>query len=54
LTAALAAVAALVAMPAFAGSNSTTLPNGAQLSVSINSPRTARSFSLTAHPFRFP
>src|SRR2546426_74487 len=34
----------LVALPAFAGSSSTTLPNGAQLSVSINSPADGTQF----------
>ena len=38
LTALLAFAALLVAFPAWAGSNSTTLPNGAELQVSIGSP----------------
>jgi hypothetical protein len=54
LVAALAAVAALVAMPAFAGSNSTTLPNGAQLTVSINSPADGTQFLADGAPVSVP
>ncbi len=44
LTAVLVFVALLAALPAWAGSNSTTLPNGAQLAVSIDSPADGTQF----------
>jgi hypothetical protein len=54
LSAALIAFAALAAMPAFAGTNSTTLPNGAQLSVSINSPAAGTEFLADGAPVAVP
>ena len=45
---------ALSAIPALAGSNSTTLPNGAELSVSIDSPADGTQSWRTARPFRYP
>ena len=54
LAAVLAAFAALVVMPAFAGSNSTTLPNGASLSVSIDSPAAGTQFLADGAPVPVP
>jgi hypothetical protein len=54
LAAVLAAVAALVAVPAFGGTNSTTLPNGAQLSVSIDSPANGTEFLADGAPVAVP
>jgi hypothetical protein len=45
---------ALTAMPAFAGSNSTTLPNGAQLTVSIDSPADGTEFLADGAPVSVP
>ena len=45
---------ALTAVPAFAGSASTTLPNGAQLSVSIDSPADGTEFLADGAPVGVP
>jgi len=45
---------ALTAVPAFAGSASTTLPNGAQLSVSIDSPANGTEFLADGAPVPVP
>jgi hypothetical protein len=44
----------LVATPAFAGSDSTTLPNGAQLTVSIDSPAPDTQFLADGAPVPVP
>jgi hypothetical protein len=51
---ALAAVVALVAVPAFGGTDSTTLPNGAQLSVSIDSPANGTQLLADGAPVSVP
>jgi hypothetical protein len=50
LTAAVAFIVLLAALPALAGSNSTTLPNGAQLSVSITSPADGTQYLADGAP----
>lgn len=50
----LAFAASVAAFPAFAGSNSTTLPNGAQLSVSIDSPADGTQFLADGAPVQVP
>lgn len=54
LAAVLGLVALLAAIPAWAGSNSTTLPNGAQLSVSIDSPADGTQFLADGAPVQVP
>ena len=54
LCAVIVGVLALTAMPAFAGSNSTTLPNGAQLTVSIDSPAAGTEFLADGAPVSVP
>jgi len=54
LTAVLAFVALLAALPAWAGSNSTTLPNGAELQVSIDSPADGTQFLADGAPVQVP
>ena len=54
LSATLALVFLLAALPAFAGSNSTTLPNGAQLTVSITSPADGTQFLADGAPVPVP
>jgi hypothetical protein len=54
LAAVLGLVALLAAIPARAGSNSTTLPNGAQLSVSIDSPADGTQFLADGAPVQVP
>ena len=54
LCAAIVGALALTAMPAFAGSNSTTLPNGAQLTVSIDSPADGTEFLADGAPVAVP
>ena len=50
----LAAGVLLVALPASAGSNSTTLPNGAQLTVSIDNPAPDTQFLADGSPVQVP
>ena len=54
LAAVLALIVLLVALPAFAGSSSTTLPNGAQLTVSITSPADGTQFLADGVPVPVP
>jgi hypothetical protein len=54
LVAVLAFVAMLAALPAWAGSNSTTLPNGAALDVSIDSPADGTQFLADGAPVSVP
>jgi hypothetical protein len=54
LVAILAFVAMLAALPAWAGSNSTTLPNGASLEVSIDSPADGTQFLADGAPVSVP
>jgi hypothetical protein len=54
LVAVLAFAALLLALPAWAGSNSTTLPNGASLDVSIDSPADGTQFLADGAPVPVP
>ena len=54
LAAVLGFVALLAAIPAWAASNTTTLPNGAQLSVSIDSPADGTQFLADGAPVQVP
>jgi hypothetical protein len=54
LVAVLAFAVLLLALPAWAGSNSTTLPNGASLDVSIDSPANATQFLADGAPVAVP
>jgi hypothetical protein len=54
LTVVLAVVALLVGLPAWAGSNSTTLPNGATLSVSLDNPADGTQFLADGAPVQVP
>jgi hypothetical protein len=54
LSAVLALAFLLVALPSFAGSSSTTLPNGAQLTVSISSPADGTQFLADGAPVPVP
>ena len=50
----LAFVALLTAVPGWAGSSSTTLPNGAELTVSIDSPADGTQFLADGAPVQVP
>jgi len=54
LTAVLGFIALLAALPAWAGSSSTTLPNGAALQVSIDSPADGTQFLADGAPVQVP
>jgi len=47
-------VTLIVALPAWAGSNSTTLPNGATLSVSLDDPADGAQFLADGAPVQVP